>query len=432
MQAVPFKRHAILWKAELRNAALYTLQSTGGAFASPLMLGGLVPAIIVRLGGSDLLIGLVSTLANAVGVPSLLLAAYVGVRTRRKGVASLVWNLVNWWVYLPALLVLLLSGRSPSLTAFVAAIMAAVVMAALSGSVASVIQVDLLSRIITPERRGRVTGIAGAMSGASGLAGGVLLSLLLARLAFPKGYGIASVVGLIIGSLPLIMFLAYRELPGLKTSAGARLPGLLHSLQVIRGDRRFLRVLAAAMLKYVFNAATIFVVPVALRRHGLPDTFVGHFAILTSIVTIGVGPLGGWSADRWGISRTAFIGGIVAAIGISLYPHAVSYAFVLASSAVIVAGSTLIGTMFFLAPMHLSPPEHRSAYIAMRYLAESVAGVLCTPLVGYAIMVWNPAYVFYVAAAAAVASGSLLVRATGWYCRPQEKQGTPRESPVGT
>jgi hypothetical protein len=82
----------------------------------------------------------------------------------------------------------------------------------------------------------------------------------------------------------------------------------------------------------------------------------------------------------------------------------------------------LIGTMFFLAPMHLSPPEHRSAYIAMRYLAESVAGVLCTPLVGYAIMVWNPAYVFYVAAAAAVASGSVLVRATGWYCRPERKE----------
>jgi predicted MFS family arabinose efflux permease len=410
-------RRATLRRAETRNAVLLTLQGMATALAGPMMPAALAPAILVRLGGSDLVIGLLGTVASAVGVPAMLLAAHLSGQSRRKGLATLLWNSASALVYLPLVLLLAVEGTSTTLGVFSAMLLAATAASGLTGSVSSVLQVDLLSRITVPERRGRVTGVAGSVAGLASLAGGVGLSLLLARRPFPAGYTLACAIGLSVSAAGYLAYLLFRELPGLKTTAAARLPGLRESLQTIRRDRVFLWVLVAAMAKFAGNAGYTFVVPTALRRDGLPDTFVGHFAVVTAVVGIGLGPLQGWLADRWGISRTALLGGAATAAGMVLFARAGSYTAVLACVAVLAVGASALNTMFFLAPLSLSPPEHRSAYIAMRYLAESVAGVVCMPAVGYALTRWDAAYVFWLSGAAALVSAVVLVRATGWYCR---------------
>ncbi len=416
------QRDAVRARVERANALLYTAQSLVTAFAGPLTLAALAPAIVVRLGGSDLAIGMLGTVANAIGIPAMLVAAHLSGRARRRTLATLLWNLANPLLFLP-LVLLLATGQAPTLPVFMGGLLAVTAVSGLAGAVGGVLQVDLLSRITAPGRRGRITGIAGSAGGLAGLLGGGVLSLLLASCVFPSSYALACGLGLLFAAAGCLAYPLYRPLPGTETFTARALPGLRQSLQVIARDRVFIQVLLAAMAKYCFSAGYAFVVPTALRRPGFTDAFVGHAAVVASAVAIAFGPVQGWFADRWGISRAAGVGGLVGALAILLFTRVHGYGTTLATIGLLTVGSSMLAGMFFLVPLALSPPEHRSAYIACRYMAESIAGVVCMPVVGYALGRWDTTWVFGGAAFMAVLAAAVLVRATGWYCRRPEAVG---------
>jgi hypothetical protein len=85
---------------------------------------------------------------------------------------------------------------------------------------------DLLSRVLRPQRRGTLFVFQGSLGGLSGILGGLALASLMARLDYHVGFVSAWGIGILLTLGGGVLLLRLRQLPGLRLRRRAAAPGM--------------------------------------------------------------------------------------------------------------------------------------------------------------------------------------------------------------
>jgi len=400
----------VIGRAEHANALTWVGFGSAQALGASFLSVNLFNTLLIRQGASDFVLGLFA-LPQLLAVPSQALAAHLADRTRNK--VRLVQTAVLLQI-LPILLpgaVLWLVGASAGLWVLFGAIFGYYVLSALGGTIGSVAQMDLLSRVFRPHRRGTIFGFQGSMGGLAGALGGLTLAAVMSRVEYPGNYLSSWTAAVVLVSAASLLLLRLRPLPGLQTRRRpGETPSLRRALAVLSRDRPFLVLLIAVVARMGFSAASFYAWPMAKRLHQLPDEYVGYLVTLSSVVMMVVQPGIGWLADNLGRGRTALVFSAVAAAGFASFPAAPGTALLACAYGLMLVGTQGVTMPLFLSVLDLSPPESRGAYVAVRYGTESLVYAGFLPLFGLLSTTFRPAVIFYAGAALCLLAGGILFR----------------------
>jgi MFS family permease len=401
------RRVELISRTERSNAiswsAFSTLQGLGSSFLS----ADLFNTVLMRRGASDFVLGLFAA-NQLVSLVAQFFAARLVDRSRDK-------VRLAWWAFviqlLPVLLpmtLLFLSGGEVDMWVFFAAVFAYYLVNYIASAFASVAQMDLLSRVLRPDGRGKLLGLQGSLGGLAGIVGGLAVASTIQHLEYPTGYVTVWGMGLLVMLGGSLLILRLRQLPGLRTRLRAESPHLRTALAAVTRDRRFMIFLLAVVARMGFSATQYYIWPTARRLHGLPDEYVGYLVSVNSAIAMISSPAIGWLADRWGRAWTALLFSIVAVAGFVFFPHAVSKEQLLVAYILIGIGTSGITMPLYLSVLELSPPEQRGLYVAVRYGTESGVYALFLPLFGFCSMHFVPHVIFYTGALLAALAGLVL------------------------
>ncbi|MFW6260884.1 MAG: MFS transporter [Spirochaetota bacterium] len=306
----------------VRNVAM--IATDGALFGAGVALVGvhtLVPAVLVRLGASNAVIGMLPALLTLGTTIGPLFTAYLvtGKRTTKR--YSLTAGLGQRLPWLVAGVVLFFAGRTlPDLT--VTVILAAVVVFGLSNGFVGPVWFDIVARAIPSSMRGRMFAVRDAVGQGLTLASGAFVAWVLEILPFPTGHASLLLIGFGVFAVSWICFFSMVEVPQESPVERTPFPVFLRRFaEILRGNPRFRRFVIARGLFTVAESSAPFVTVFVLDRFGLADRYVGFFAITTAASVIVFTQLYGQLGDRRG-HRTNFV---------------------IASSALVVAGALALG-----------------------------------------------------------------------------------------
>lgn len=417
-------REQTIGKAERGNAAAWTGYATGQSLGSPFISPDLFNTVLMRLGATDFALGLFAV-NSILALPVQLVAARVTDRARHKARLAV---LAAFGYVVPILLpagILLATGGRIGLWPFFAAVFLYYLASGLCSSFGGIVQIDLLSRVFRPGRRGTILGLQGSLAGLAGVLGGLGVAALLSGVQYPLGHACAWAFGVVLVGGVSLFLLRLRPLPGLTGRARRVSPSLRQTRAILFQDRRFLIFLVAVVARMGFSAVQYYLWPTARRLHGLPDEYVGYLASLSAVLAMVTAPVIGWLCDRLGRAGTALLFAGVAIPGFVLFPHAGSTRVVLAAYALIVVGTSGLSMPLFLSVMDLSPPDLRGTYAAIRYGTEGLVYAVLLPAFGFASTRFSPHPVFYVGAVLCAVAGLVLYGVADG--RPRPGSGATRQ-----
>ncbi|MCX6121574.1 MAG: MFS transporter [Ignavibacteriales bacterium] len=285
------------------EGALYI--STGALIPVQTMM----PALIKRLGGSDVLIGTWPVVVYlAYFMPQVIAANYSGASQYRKSTVIKYGFIQRLHILLLACVIAGWGASAPTLSLTLLFLLY-ISNQATSGSI-SPIWMDFLAKTTSPERRGKIMGWRVSLAALLALLNGFILTALLTMLRFPYNY--ASAIGLAFlfqTSSLAAQHKVVEELPS-PVSAPVRLADLFARVCSIVAGNRFFRkfLIASALLTISFSSAAFFTIA-AMKRFDLSEYVVGIFTILMIIGQIMSGVFLGWLADARGTKSALVVCG---------------------------------------------------------------------------------------------------------------------------
>jgi MFS family permease len=337
---------------------------------------GVLPLLVHHLTTSNLALGFIATV-RAIGssLPPIMVAAYTE-RLRRKKPFLLAMTTIERLPYpVLALLIPLLATSHPILLLWL--FFALIGLGTWFGGVGLPAWLDLISRMLPADWRGRFFGFAAAIGGALSVAGAALAAFLLERFAWPTNFALC--FGCTAGCLVIsFLFIASgREPPPAEhhetrdphaESYWRQLPAIL------QGDRNFTRYLLATALISAAGMATSFYTIDAKRTLQLSDAAAGVFAVvLLASSTLG-NIIWGYLGDHLGHKRVvvsgAFCTGLAALVallvrelGLGLVGFGLVFTLVgLATSGIQLAAFTFV--------VDFAPAARRPTYVGLANLAN--------------------------------------------------------------
>jgi MFS family permease len=271
-----------------------------------------LPLLLSTLTPSPVVIGLVPAIYSlGIYLPQLLGASVAEGMPRKKPFLVLVSGLGERVPYLlVGLAVLLLAVPAPAF-----ALAAVALLFGISGATAGFATpawFDMIAKVIPLRRRGLFTGLGHGLGALMGVAGAVVIGVVLDRWPYPQSFA------LLFGLAFAAMVISWAGLalnrepanPSLHPSTSLasylrRLPGIL------RGDRNFTRYIAAMAVARAGTMAGGFYLVYGVERFGLGGTQVG---LLTGVLIGGqalFNPLWGMLGDRRG-HKLVLVGGALA------------------------------------------------------------------------------------------------------------------------
>jgi MFS family permease len=269
----------------------------------------LMPALIKRLGGSDVLVGTWPVVVYlAYYMPQVISANYSSASQYRKKTVIKLGFIQRIHILLLACAIALWGSSAPAL-ALTFLFLLYISNQATSGSV-SPIWMDFLAKTTSPERRGKIMGWRVSLAAVLALMNGFILTAMLTLLRFPYNY--ASAIGLAflyqMGSL-VAQRKIVEENPSL-VSSPVRLADLFSRMRSIVAGNRIYRkfLIASALLTLSFSSAAFFTIA-AMKRFDVSEYEVGLFTITMIIGQILSGVFLGWLADTKGTKSALVICG---------------------------------------------------------------------------------------------------------------------------
>jgi len=375
----------------INNIAEGGVYISSSAFVSPQTV---MPALLTRLGGTNVEIGLLSVLTYVGGyIPQLFAARYVETLPWKKRWSVTFGTGQRTFVLLMGLLVLLFGEYRNKWVLW--GFLLLFFLNFIVGGIATPGWFDLFAKLTAAKKRGRLVGIRNSLGGLGAFVGGFVLTWLLATFAFPVNYAVGFFIAFVLQMSsvviqmrlietdpspvvplrPMVMFL--RELPGL-----------------LKANREFTRFLVASAFLVVAMVPSGFFTVYALRDFplkGYPvdDMMVGQYTLAMVAIQV-VGALAvGFVTDRYG-TRLALLctsGAMLLSSAWALLAPTPGW-FTLVY---IFFGITLGGEMMvrFNMAIEYCPPQLRSSYVGLMntalapcYLAGLAGGVI-SDAVGY-------------------------------------------------
>lgn len=367
---------------ESRNFAINIVEGglyiTSGALLSPQTV---LPALITRLGGSNLIVGALPLIIyGGAFLPQIFAARYVETHPWKKpwvvnsGIAQRLVILVI------AIAIGVLGGGHPAIALGI--LLFLLVLNQVIVGISTPGWFDLFAKLTPGDRRGRLVGIRNSLGGASGLFASLLLTWLLATLAFPYSYAVGLFMAFLLQMGSVYMLSRLEEAEPSKVVERKRFSEYLERLpRVLKENRRFRMFMVANALLTIANMPLGFFTVYALHRWSPGEEVVGQFTLSLVAVQVVSAVTIGYLADRKGnkvallLAGVATLGATLVAL-ISPWPWMFYLVFLFTG----VNLGTELMARYNLA-VEYGPSEQRSTYIGLMntvlapfYLSGVVAG----------------------------------------------------------
>jgi MFS family permease len=268
-----------------------------------------IPALVSRLGGSNVLVGAVSVIFYVgVFLPQSFAARYLETLPWKKP-----WTIRFGFSHRLVVgilgLVILLFGEHHSSLALGLFLAFYAVGQVLAG-ITSPGWFEFFAKLTPIERIGTLVGIRNSLGGAGAFVAGLVLTWLLSEIRFPYSYAVAffSAFALQMGSLAVQLQLVEQE-PSTVVDRKLFFAYLRDLPQVLRRNREFRNFIAASALSILaLMPANFFTVHALSLFHG-GDTIVGEFTLVLVATQVLSALLSGIVADRWGNKAALVIAG---------------------------------------------------------------------------------------------------------------------------
>ncbi|MFW5880339.1 MAG: MFS transporter [Spirochaetota bacterium] len=406
-----------------RNAVMVAVD--GALFGTGVAVVGVetvVPAVMVQLGASNTVIGLLPALLTLGAALPPLLTAYLVSGFRRTKRYSLLAGAGQRLPWLIAGAILYFFGGTAPTFALVAVLGAVVVFGASNGLV-SPIWFDIVARTIPASVRGRLFSVRDAVSQVLTLAAGAFVTFLLTTYSFPTGHALLFISGFAVFAASWICFFLMVEVP--HEGPLERIPlraYLARFPAALRENGRFRRFVIGRGLLTVAHSSAPFLTVFVLSTYDLPDSYVGLFTITKAVAMIAFTTLFGIVGDRRGHRANFVIGSaaIVVAGLLAIAPTGLWSG--LALFALYSAAQGAISVSAFNLTAEFCKPTEVSLYIAISSVVTSPLS-LASVLLGVVADTSGFAVVFVIAAslsAAALVLFATIGRRESYLCSPGE------------
>jgi MFS family permease len=278
----------------------------------------LMPALIKRLGGGDVLIGTWPVVVYlAYFMPQVISANYSGASQYRKSTVIKYGFIQRLHILLLACVIAMWGASAPTL-ALTLLFLIYIFNQATSGSI-SPIWMDFLAKTTSPERRGKIMGWRVSLAAVLALVNGFILTAILTMLRFPYNYATAIGLAFLFQTSSLAaQHKVVEEMPS-PVSTPVHLSDLFSRVRtIIAGNHVYKKfLLASALLTISFSSVAFFTIA-AMKRFDISEYVVGIFTILMITGQIVSGVLLGWLADTKGTKSALVVCGTSLLLAIAL------------------------------------------------------------------------------------------------------------------
>lgn len=349
---------------------------------------------ITQLGGSSLLVGLMSAIYNGGWfIPQFLTAHRLQRRPLKKTVyrdAAYV-RIVCW--FLIVVVTFRLGTSNPTLLLFIFFVLMTIY--SLAAGFAGNAFMTIVAKIIPVQRRGSFFGWREFSGTAAGLLAGYLVAVALSPargLVFPDNFGILFVLTFGLVGVGLLLFNLVREPAEEISGEGVTFIQQWGAAKgIVRENHVYRRYLATRFVLAAGDLATPFYALFATQKLGAPDSIVGLYIGLTTLSALVATPILSWLSDRRHVNTVM----VIAAGATPLIPLiALSFALLTGSSGSAVTFSvifliygvarTAANTSFPTFLLNLAPAPQRTLYIGFTNTMLGIATFI--PVIGGTVL----------------------------------------------
>lgn len=372
----------------------YTVGILNGAifgFVDALIAPSLTLAVfITQLGGSSLLVGLMSAIYNGGWfIPQFLISHRLQQLPLKKPVyaGAAAVRIFCWMLIVPA--TYFLGGSNPTLLLVIFFVLMTVY--SLAAGVAGNPFMAIVAKIIPMPRRGSFFGWREFTGTGMGLLAGYLVAVALSAergLVFPNNFALLFLVALGAVGAGLILFTLVREpRETITTKALSFVEQVGAARGIVAHNHHYRKYLMTRFVLAAGDLATPFYAIYATRELGAPNSIVGFYIAVTTVSALGSTILLSYLSDRhklnWVLmtaaSATALIPLLALLFGVIGHGDTIAFAFGVIFLVYGVA-RTAANIAFPTYLLNLAPPEQRMLYIGFTNTALGVATFI--PVIG--------------------------------------------------
>jgi len=275
--------------------------------------------------------------------------------------------------------------------------------------------------------RGPTFGAQGVMIGVSSLLFAAAATRALDRLAFPHGFTVCFAAAALLTGIGAWGVSKLRPLADAAAAPGAPPASLRGTLVRLLGIPAFRTLAGPNFVRGLTSGFAPFVMPVAVRRLGVPPSFAGLVAAAGAVGVICGDTLVGLFHNRWGAARGSALGCVVAAAGAAGLVLFGTPAGFIAACTVLAPGMEIEANAVPLGILEVSPRETVAAFFGVRLMLTMAGTAVSSIICGGLLDRFDPLPVFLGAAALRAANGPL------WLCAfnrvRRTSVGAGRETP---
>ena len=375
------EQHNIVYN--IAEGAVYISSS---AFVSPQTV---IPALLARLGGTNVEIGMISVLTYVgLYIPQLFAARYVEARPWKKPWSIISGTFQRLVILLIGFLVLFFgaSGSAWTLTVFLFLFF-------LNSFIAGVTTpgwFDMFAKLTSPKKRGRLVGFRNSAGGLGAFIGGFVLTWLLVTFAFPVNYAVGFFIAFVLQMASIVVQMRLIEKDPSPVTPVRKLSSYLNELPVLlKQNKQFSKFLIASAFLIVAMVPSGFFTVYVLRDFHAGESVVGTYTLAMVAIQVVSAVAIGFVADRWGGKLALLITSasmMLASVWALLAPSPGWFTLVYVFFGITLGAEMMVR---FNMAIEYCPPQLRSMFIGLMntilapfYMAGLAGGVL-SDLVGY-------------------------------------------------
>ncbi len=298
----------------LINGVEGALAVAAGAFINPQTV---LPALVNRLGGSNVVVGTLGVLVNVgIYIPQIFAARYVETIPWKKPWAMR-YGLTHRMFVLVMALVILLFGTGRPVAALWMFLVLFTAMQIVVG-VATPGWFDLFAKLTQPRKRGRLVGVRNSAGGVCAFICGLCLTWILAEFAFPLSYAIVFFAAFALQMASFVMLGKLVESEPSTVSERRPFFAFLGELPgILRSNPPFRKFISACAILTFATMPVGFYTVYALVRFQADESAIGEFTLIMVAIQVVSALVTGYLADRYG-NKTALLVASVSLLGASV------------------------------------------------------------------------------------------------------------------